>query len=125
MSIVDICPTCGAVNEPNVAFCGACAAPLHAPLAERKSALPAKWSPPPSAVALGATVLTLRVGQWLVKRAWDTWLARRETRTSAAIQPTSQSAEAPLKATLRIRRRWAWGDQNGLREWGEEDIIIE
>nr|WP_290666023.1 zinc ribbon domain-containing protein [Ardenticatena sp.] len=123
MSLVDICPSCGAVNEPNVAFCGACAAPMHAaPLANRSPALPVKWTPPP-AVALGATLLTLRVGQWLAKRVWQTWQAQRH---AAHVQPRPKSGtKAPQRAHVRIRRRWAWGTPNGLREWGEEDIIIE
>lgn len=124
MSLVDICPSCGAVNEPNVAFCGACAAPMQAkPLAKQGPALPTKWAPPPPAVALGATMLTLRVGQWLVKRLWHTWQAQRNTANIQALSKADR--ETPQRAQVRIRRRWAWGTPDGLREWGEEEIIIE
>lgn len=122
MAALRICPRCGAANDPDATFCGACAtqmvvtstALVHVP---RKSALPVlsqREKATLGGVALSLAAIALRVGTQLLKQA-----SRPQP---APLSPSRPAHEG--SPDLIIRRRWVINDGNNPPQWGEEEIEI-
>lgn len=117
-----ICPRCGAANDPDATFCGACAtqmvvtstALVHVP---RKSALPVlsqREKATLGGVALSLAAIALRVGSQLLKQA-----GRPQPPAPLPSRPAPDGSP-----DLIIRRRWMVHDGNNPPQWGEEEIEI-
>ena len=128
MSSRRICPHCGAANNKEASFCGACASQLTKSTAlvriPKKSFLPTLSSRDKAAlgsVAVGVTAMALRVGKTILEHMLEQQSSKAVAKPKKA-QPLAPSVEeAPA---LRIRRRWVIHDGSGTPSWGEEEIEV-
>lgn len=128
MSSRRICPHCGAANDREASFCGACASQITTSAAlvrlPKKSFLPVLSSRDKAAlgsVAVGVTAMALRVGTAIFNYMQEQQSAKALAKPKKAQPLAPRPEEAPA---VRIRRRWVIHDGSGTPRWGEEEIEV-